>query len=100
MTEIPVPSETIAIEEYDDQDAYDPYVSWACGSVSSERLFVGHLNTSNYLFGDGHVKALKPFDTVAGKNMWSRADDTLAQETTGTQNQINTCLTRATQKWQ
>ena len=33
--------------------------------------FAGHLGTSNYLFADGHVKSLRPLQTVAnGKSMW------------------------------
>lgn len=57
-------------------------------------LFAGHLSTSNYLFADGHVKALRPsFDTLSPVNMWTvdnlpftGADLTNAQ----------TCLTNAT----
>jgi prepilin-type processing-associated H-X9-DG protein len=40
-------------------------------------LFAGHLSTSNYLFMDGHVKALKPLATISSSqggtgsvNMW------------------------------
>jgi prepilin-type processing-associated H-X9-DG protein len=37
------------------------------------RLFTGHLSTSNYLFMDGHVKALRPSGTMnATTNMWRR----------------------------
>lgn len=100
LASVTVPAETIAVMEYDDQDAYDPYASWACSSISSERLFVGHLTTSNYLFADGHVKALHPFDTVVSQNMWSIADDTLAMASSGDRNQINSCMQRATDKWQ
>ena len=32
--------------------------------------FQGHLGTMNLLFADGHVKALKPTQTVAPFNMW------------------------------
>lgn len=42
-------------------------------------LFNGHLQTSNYLFADGHAKALKPFGTVdpsaggsSSVNMWKK----------------------------
>ena len=44
-----------------------------------DHLWANHLGTSNYLFMDGHVKALRPFQTVtaanggtASVNMWSR----------------------------
>lgn len=36
--------------------------------------FGGHLGTSNYLFGDGHVKALKPLATATPVNMWGSVD--------------------------
>ncbi len=32
--------------------------------------FAGHLNTANYLFLDGHVKALRPTKTMSDFNMW------------------------------
>lgn len=45
-------------------------------------LFNGHLATANYLFMDGHVKALKPLATISAANggagsvnMWSRTGD-------------------------
>jgi len=35
-------------------------------------LYAGHLGTSNYLFLDGHVKAMRPLATIAGKiNRWN-----------------------------
>ena len=37
--------------------------------------FRGHLGTSNFLFADGHVKALKPIATIQGTNMWSIEDE-------------------------
>lgn len=49
------------------------------GDHKGENLFAGHLATSNYLFCDGHVKALKPFATIdasaggsAAVNYWTR----------------------------
>ena len=36
------------------------------------RQFTNHLTTTNFLFGDGHVKSLKPSATVsATSNMWT-----------------------------
>src|SRR5436189_260745 len=44
-----------------------PYVKsvqlYMCPS-NNQGLFAGHLGTSNYVFADGHVKALKPMQTV------------------------------------
>lgn len=37
-----------------------------------DSLFTGHMNTSNYLFADGHVKALRPLQTIQGANLWYR----------------------------
>lgn len=35
-------------------------------------LFAGHLGKSNYLFADGHVKSLRPMDTIQGGiNRWN-----------------------------
>jgi prepilin-type N-terminal cleavage/methylation domain-containing protein/prepilin-type processing-associated H-X9-DG protein len=39
------------------------------------RHFAGHLSTSNYLFADGHVKAMRPTRTMSPMNMWGRFDD-------------------------
>jgi len=51
------------------------YGGW---DTKDESLFAGHLNTSNFLFMDGHVKSLKPLATMNAvdgvdgpKNMWS-----------------------------
>ena len=45
----------------------------------SDSRFRDHLGTTNFLFIDGHVKALKPTATVAPLNMWVRTQ----QSTTG-----------------
>ena len=38
--------------------------------------FAGHLGTSNYLFADGHVKALRPETTMTPVNLWGAMNDT------------------------
>ncbi len=38
-------------------------------------MFAGHLGTSNFLFGDGHVKSLKPVATNTPFNMWGAFKD-------------------------
>lgn len=44
-------------------------------SGGGECLWSGHLGTSNYLFADGHVKSLRPMQTIAGNvNMWYRSN--------------------------
>ncbi len=37
--------------------------------------FRGHLQTCNFLFADGHVKAMKPSATIQNANMWTVQDD-------------------------
>lgn len=36
--------------------------------------FAGHLSTANYLFVDGHVKAMRPLATATPRNMWGGMD--------------------------
>lgn len=66
------PTQTIALSELapntDYNDVSDNY-SPPGGYLS--RLFDRHLGTSNYLFADGHVKALQPIATITGYNMWT-----------------------------
>ena len=38
----------------------------------SEFGFAGHLQTANFLFADGHVKALRPLATITTSNMWGQ----------------------------
>jgi prepilin-type N-terminal cleavage/methylation domain-containing protein/prepilin-type processing-associated H-X9-DG protein len=43
-------------------------------SAYGELLYTGHMGTSNYLFADGHVKALRPLQTIQGTNLWYRTN--------------------------
>ena len=45
-------------------------------------VFRGHLGTVNFLFCDGHAKALKPIGTASPKNLWSAQDDTAITDAT------------------
>jgi prepilin-type N-terminal cleavage/methylation domain-containing protein/prepilin-type processing-associated H-X9-DG protein len=68
---------TIAFSELTNgADVSDVYAGWSMNTPAAgqTRLFVGHLQTSNYLFADGHVKALRPLATIQGANMWTRAN--------------------------
>lgn len=51
-----------------------PYDDSATGggvyTAYGDMLFAGHLGTSNYLFADGHVKAMKPTQTARDINLW------------------------------
>ena len=66
------PSEIILVSEY----AWtDNYLNWGDGNATNPNdvglYFHGHLGTSNFLFCDGHVKALKPTATAVPTNMWN-----------------------------
>jgi prepilin-type N-terminal cleavage/methylation domain-containing protein/prepilin-type processing-associated H-X9-DG protein len=71
-------SQTIVVSET--VQASDDYSYWGPYKDANDRyLFAGHLGTSNYLFMDGHVKAMRPYATIstanggtASVNMWSR----------------------------
>jgi prepilin-type N-terminal cleavage/methylation domain-containing protein/prepilin-type processing-associated H-X9-DG protein len=54
-------------DRYDDiNNGWSYQAAWAPG------LFSKHLTTMNCLFGDGHVKAMKPTSTMTPLNMWGR----------------------------
>jgi prepilin-type N-terminal cleavage/methylation domain-containing protein/prepilin-type processing-associated H-X9-DG protein len=64
-------AQTIMVAEYSWIDAY---VNWDDGNALNANpglYFKGHLATSNFLFVDGHVKALKPAATGSPVNMWN-----------------------------
>jgi prepilin-type N-terminal cleavage/methylation domain-containing protein/prepilin-type processing-associated H-X9-DG protein len=51
--------------------------SWPADAGSggyAQFIYAGHMRTGNYLFADGHVKALRPTQTAnaSGMNMWYR----------------------------
>jgi prepilin-type N-terminal cleavage/methylation domain-containing protein/prepilin-type processing-associated H-X9-DG protein len=70
-TQIPYPSTTIMVTETTSTDPEIIFDADWDGYVNS--LYAGHLGTTNYLFVDGHVKALRPYQTFAGGvNLWDR----------------------------
>ena len=63
---------TISLCEQAHGDVFLPPSGYDLSSTAYH-LFNSHLQTGNYLFADGHVKALKPFNTIppaAPTNMW------------------------------
>ena len=67
-------------------------------------LFVGHLSTMNCLFADGHVKTMRPLQTISttmggsgGINMWSRFGTDFPN--TGWSDSARTIMTVATNKY-
>jgi len=79
MAAVPAPSQLISVVEI----YRVPYVTFMIdirGTTDSlvpqpyyeKSLFTGHNGTSNYLFADGHVKALRPGQTYQPANLWFR----------------------------
>lgn len=68
LSEMEHPSDTIAVSELRQPDLLEMAQSWAV-----DRLYTGHLGTGNFLFVDGHVKAMRATATITGTNMWTRA---------------------------
>jgi prepilin-type processing-associated H-X9-DG protein len=75
---IPWPSQLIELQEYYHGGNSFPYARHPMESNSSDAnaqgLWAGHLQTSNYLFADGHVKALKPLATATPVDLWGWND--------------------------
>ena len=65
IAEVEFPSQLILV--FEKNSANDFGYSWAPADLS----FTNHLGTTNFLFGDGHVKALKPTATLNPTNMWN-----------------------------
>ncbi|BCM93516.1 hypothetical protein IAD21_05407 [Abditibacteriota bacterium] len=75
LADVQTPATTIMAFEnaYDDLCYPDEGANW-----SKDRLFANHLSMGNYLYADGHVKSLRPMNTIAGGvNTWTR-DNTIA----------------------
>jgi prepilin-type N-terminal cleavage/methylation domain-containing protein/prepilin-type processing-associated H-X9-DG protein len=66
--------------------------SYTCGA-----LFNGHLATTNLLFADGHVKAMKPLATISPLNMWTV--DNSAFASTGDASNAQSNLAAAQNYW-
>jgi prepilin-type N-terminal cleavage/methylation domain-containing protein/prepilin-type processing-associated H-X9-DG protein len=77
-------AQTILVSEYAYSDNYFGFDYVADSFKLDYFMFKGHLGNSNYLFCDGHVKAMKPMATINPRNMWSIEDDDSSTVTTGT----------------
>jgi prepilin-type N-terminal cleavage/methylation domain-containing protein/prepilin-type processing-associated H-X9-DG protein len=77
MSQFVSPATTIDVEEINDDlslgaDNNNQVDFEIDGFESAHNLFAGHNGMSNYLFSDGHVKALRPSQTlIPGNNMWT-----------------------------
>jgi prepilin-type N-terminal cleavage/methylation domain-containing protein/prepilin-type processing-associated H-X9-DG protein len=69
LAQLETPATTLMVGENVDRE----FPVYNFGDDNSHR-FTNHLGTTNFLFADGHVKALKPVATI-NPNMWTVADD-------------------------
>ena len=60
---------------------YPEFPFQVSGTGFAQYGFAGHLGTCNFLFVDGHVKALKPASTGTPINMWTVEDNGAAPAT-------------------
>ncbi len=72
LSAVSEPAQTVYVGEYSWRDGA---INWEDGNALNANgnglYFNGHLNTCNFLFADGHVKAMKPSATGAPINMWN-----------------------------
>ena len=66
LAELDSPSQLLLVGEH--ADRIDPEFY---SNTSTSITFQNHLGTTNFLFADGHVKSLRPTQTVAPVNMWN-----------------------------
>jgi prepilin-type processing-associated H-X9-DG protein len=86
LAEVDSPAECLLLVEYrgNGRPQGDVYSTSSAGGMN----FQNHLGTTNFLFADGHVKAMRPNQTVAGgRNMW--ANDPNAAVATGLRDTLN-----------
>lgn len=70
-------------------------------SNDANTLWNGHLATGNYLFVDGHVKALKPMATLSSSvNMWTRDNSQTGPDGNFSVSDATTTLQNAVTKYQ
>lgn len=97
------PSSTIMVLDSNlsatDFDISDGYYSNGSGLGETGNLpviFSGHLSTANFLFADGHVKSLRPLQTLTPVNGWDRNG---VPSTGGTLTTIRAALTDSANKY-
>jgi prepilin-type processing-associated H-X9-DG protein len=70
LADIKVPASTIGIGE-----TLQPYTNVWIDNAAYGQNVGGHSGMSNWLFLDGHVKAMKHSATNKTENMWTREED-------------------------
>jgi prepilin-type N-terminal cleavage/methylation domain-containing protein/prepilin-type processing-associated H-X9-DG protein len=82
LSAVTQPAQKIVVMERQGNISIPAAFAWPDYSLATKKaevvslMFAGHLSTSNYLFGDGHVKALRPTQTMSDINMWGAFNDT------------------------
>jgi prepilin-type processing-associated H-X9-DG protein len=78
LSKVAQPSNLIAVTETADNTDAIGYIDFSDDNAWSDALlWAGHTQRSNYLFADGHVKALHPFDTDNANVCYWRTDGNL-----------------------
>ncbi len=77
LASVESPASKIMVTESKNQIGGNPAITgwpdWSGSGTQADmvsKTFIGHLSTSNYLFADGHVKALRAPATMTPLNMW------------------------------
>ena len=95
------PTQKILLAEVRDGDRVTMFEDWSTTNTDASctpatkqgciatKMFAGHLQTANYVFGDGHVKAMRPVNTGQNFNMWGRMYDSPASCNTSNASKIN-----------
>ncbi|BCM92709.1 hypothetical protein IAD21_04591 [Abditibacteriota bacterium] len=82
------PSQTIVVAEKGTDTTNEAQISYIGSVTPPGNALQNHLGTSNYLFVDGHVKALKPIATGTPYNMWLSNNPTGAAAPAGLLTQL------------
>ncbi|RYG75501.1 DUF1559 domain-containing protein [bacterium] len=80
QAEIRDSAQTIIVGEYSYQTPFLGFDFSASDFALNFVSFTGHMQTSNFLFCDGHVKAMKPIATGRPVNMWTTEEDGAAPD--------------------
>jgi len=72
MATVQTPAQKIMICEVTKEFVPQPDHMWPAISIGemTDFAFAGHTGRANYIFCDGHVKAMRPVDTATPFNMW------------------------------
>lgn len=77
---IPATAQTVLVSESKNCCAEVRFHDTPAFFSNPSAVFTGHLGTVNFLFADGHVKAMKPLATGTPVNMWTCEEDGAAPD--------------------